>query len=230
LFSTLALTGAVGCGSHSSTPPPAQPLQKFTQTIPATLVTFEMIPVPAGEKTGAFWIGKTEVTWDEFDIWAFSMDLSDKDKAAGVDAESRPSQPYGAPDRGFGHQGYAALGMTHEAAIQYCKWLSRKTGRTYRLPSEAEWQHACRGGEAPAQQPPTSDLGWTHENSNEQTHPVATSRPNQLGIYDLCGNVAEWCEAADGSYVVRGGSFVDSIADAGCAVRRISRRLRQVIL
>jgi formylglycine-generating enzyme required for sulfatase activity len=178
-----------------------------------------MIPVTGDARVKTLWIGKTEVTWDEFDIWAFRLDLSDKEKAAGVDAESRPSQPYGAPDRGFGHQGYPALAMTHEATEEYCKWLSQKTGHKYRLPSEAEWEMACHAERATS----LAESAWFKDNSEEKTHPVATKQPNAFGIYDMAGNVAEWCKAADGSHVVRGGSFVDSIDEVGCAARKSKR-------
>src|SRR5207248_124870 len=182
---------------------------------------FQMIPVSGSGVIKALWIGRTEVTWDEFDIWAFSLDLSDKEKALGVDAESRPSHPYGAPDRGFGHQGYPALAMTHEAAEEYCKWLSRNTGRKYRLPTEAEWEYACRDASADQS---TAEFAWFIGNAEEKTHAVASKRANARGIFDMAGNVAEWCRAADGSYVIRGGSFVDSIDQIGCAARKLEAR------
>ena len=214
----LALLATLSCLSR--TPPRRTPaLKRFTEKIPGTLVSFDMISIADNASIKPFWIGKTEVTWDEFDIWAFSLDLSETEKAAGVDAESRPSHPYGAPDRGFGHQGYPALAMTHEAAQEYCKWLSHKTGHKYRLPSEAEWERACRaGGEQNLR-----EMAWFKNNSEDKTHAVATRQPNSLGIYDLAGNVEEWCRAADGSYVVRGGSFVEPIEKIGCTARVAQR-------
>src|SRR5262249_11262535 len=86
------------------------------ETIPGTLVQFWMLHVPGGTivtraaggrraavKVAPFRLGKTEVTWDEYDIYAFRLDQTEEQKAQGVDAVSRPSKPYGAPDRGFGH-------------------------------------------------------------------------------------------------------------------------------
>lgn len=204
----------------------------FEQAIPGTLVKFEMRPVPGGrlrmadlDKPGAmreveikpFWMGKTEVTWDEFDIYVFRFDLSEEQKAAGVDAASRPSKPYGAPDRGFGHQGYPALAMTYSAAEGYCKWLSQKTGRKYRLPTEAEWEWAARAGGPPV---PGNDkalldkVSWHWDNANDKTHPVGSKAANAWGLHDLLGNVAEWCVGmgADKAPVVRGGSFDDTAA------------------
>src|SRR5947209_740660 len=84
----------------------------YDEKIPGTLVTFSMIGLPAAKvqvhplaggvkevEIKKIWIGKTEVTWDEYDIFAFQMDLTEQEKAKGVDANSRPSKPYGAPDR-----------------------------------------------------------------------------------------------------------------------------------
>jgi formylglycine-generating enzyme required for sulfatase activity len=192
-------------------------METFSERIHGSLVSFEMIPVPGNGKIKPFWIGKTEVTWDEFDIWAFRLDQTDKEKAAGIDAESRPSQPYGAPDRGFGHQGFPAIAMTHEAAEEYCRWLSRKTGHHYRLPTDAEWEIACRDVGVKAS---LESLAWFSENAEEKTHAVATKQPNALGICDMAGNVAEWCTTAAGKFVVRGGSFVDSIDQIGCGARK----------
>src|SRR5207302_394739 len=112
----------------------------YRDSIPGTLVRFEMMPVPGDPP---LWIGKTEVTWDEYDVWAFRLDLTPQERSSGVDATARPSRPYGAPDRGFGHQGYPALAMTYFAAQTYCAWLSAKTGKKYRLPTDAEWTRAA---------------------------------------------------------------------------------------
>jgi formylglycine-generating enzyme required for sulfatase activity len=199
------------------------------QEIAGTLVKFEMRPVPGGRFSMAdparpgtmrqvevkpFWIGKTEVTWDEYDIYVFRLDLSEEQKAGGVDATSRPSKPYGAPDRGFGHQGYAALGMTFGAAESYCRWLSARTGRKYRLPTEAEWEYACRAGAStvPGNNKTLLDkIAWYWDNADDKTHAVAGKASNVFGIHDMLGNVAEWCAGmgAEGAPVVRGGSFND---------------------
>jgi formylglycine-generating enzyme required for sulfatase activity len=225
----LTACGVVGCESASpptassaTAPAPAAASAKlaaYTEKIPGTLVSFDMIPMGGGTTMQSFWIGKTEVTWDEFDIWAFSLDIPEKDRAAGVDAESRPSKPYGAPDRGYGHQGYPAMSMTHEAAETYCMWLSAKTGKKYRLPTEAEWRLACRAG-ADFDKSRADVVAWFADNSQEKTHPVASKQANAFGLFDTAGNVAEWCVAADGKYVACGGSFVSSIDDIGCAARR----------
>ena len=88
-----------------------------------------------------FHIGRTEVTWDMYDVFALGLDVA-KEKTS-ADAVARPSQPYGAPDYGWGHAGFPAISVTRDAAEAFCKWLSTKTGRVYRLPTEAEWTHAA---------------------------------------------------------------------------------------
>ncbi len=59
-------------------------------------------------------MSKTEVTWDAYDVFAFKLDMTEEQRAKGVDAASRPSNPYGAPDRGMGHQGYPAVSLTYK--------------------------------------------------------------------------------------------------------------------
>src|SRR2546430_15886149 len=115
-----------------------------------------MIPVPGGTVTldsptgprvvvvAPFWIGKTEVTWDEYDVWVYRLDLAAAAPAGSdsADATARPSRPYGAPDRGFGHRGYPALPMTAAAALAYCACLAAKTGQHSRLPQGRPWTPA----------------------------------------------------------------------------------------
>jgi formylglycine-generating enzyme required for sulfatase activity len=196
--------------ARAEAPATTQP-SAYTESIPGTLVTFEMIPV-SGAGPKPLWIGKTELTWDAFDVWAFQLDLSEKDKAAGVDAKSRPSKPYGAPDRGFGHRGYPAIGMTSTAAQAYCDWLSKKTGKKYRLPTVQEWQLACRAAEAK----PDAELkrvAWFWDNADGKTHPVGKLQSNPIGLHDMLGNVAEWAMTANGDSVVCGGSYNDDPDD-----------------
>lgn len=227
-----------------------QDLEPYTESLEGTLVKFEMVPVPGGtyeyadpENGGAivaieikpFWIGKTEVTWDEYDVYMLRLD--DPNVAGGSDAQgsatettdadgiSRPSKPYGAPDLGFGHQGFAAMHLTYHAAVNYCKWLSHKTGKKYRLPTEAEWEYACRAGQLPAG--PIEDktlldrIAWYFENAENKTHKVATKEPNAWGIYDMLGNVAEWCTVPDRKPALRGGSYQEEASDVHPGARRL---------
>ena len=210
-------------------PPAPKPLKPYTESIQGTLVKFDMVPVPGGSYTitnpdtgrsqkvaiKPFYIGKMEVTWDEYDVYLNKLDAPDSAGTGGADAVSRPSRPYGVPDRGFGHQGYPVISIAYNAAQEYCKWLSAKTGRKYRLPTEAEWEYACRAGSLPAG--PIRDralldrLAWHSENSEASTHPVGTKQPNAWGIHDMLGNAAEWCQPMDNEEpVVRGGCYSDS--------------------
>ena len=197
---------------------PAAPPQVVRETIPGTVVAFEMVRVPGGTVSvdGAtvavepFLIGRHEVTWDMYDLFAL-------DKAAGdVDATSRPSQPYGAPDYGWGHNGYPAISVTREAAEAFCAWLTKRTGRTYRLPTEAEWAHAASLAAAGAS---PDALAWHQGNARGTTHPVGRRKPDALGLFDLFGNAAEWVNAGADARVTRGGSFRDPAASMGPAAR-----------
>ena len=90
-------------------------------------------------------------------------------------------------------------------AKEFCKWLSRKTGNTFRLPTEAEWEYAARGGDKSkgckyAGSNSISDVAWWYRNSGDNTHPVKMKKANALGLYDMSGNVCEWCEDWYGSY------------------------------
>src|SRR6185295_4387517 len=93
---------------------------------------------------------------------------------------------------------YPAISMTQHAANKYCEWLSAKTGKNYRLPTEAEWEWACRAGTTTAYSfgDDASKLGeyaWFTPNSEEKPQPVGKKKPNPWGIHDMHGNVTEWC-------------------------------------
>ncbi|HSC27281.1 MAG TPA: SUMF1/EgtB/PvdO family nonheme iron enzyme [Vicinamibacterales bacterium] len=199
----------------------------YRESIPGTLVTFEMALVPGGTvvvdsatlTVEPFHIGRTEVTWDMYDVFALGLD---KPKArGGSDAIARPSEPYGAPDRGWGHAGYPAISIARGGAEAFCAWLSAVTGKAYRLPTEAEWLHAARlaadGADLTADG--RNALAWHRGNSSGKTHPVGTRAADALGLFDLFGNAAEWIATSDGAPVVRGGSFGDPAAAVGPEAR-----------
>lgn len=190
----------------------------YIQSIKGTDLSFEMIHVPGGtfqmgDASGAsdeqpvhtveldpFWIGKHEVTWDLFEPFLYKdyeQSLNQQPLDDEVDAVTRPSKPYLDMTFGMGKKGYPALAMTQYAAIQFCKWLYIRTGTFYRLPTEAEWEYACRAGSQQAygfgaDSTQLADYAWYAGNSEEKTHPVGKKQPNAWGIYDMHGNVAEW--------------------------------------
>ena len=203
--------------AHPESRPTAAALPAaFEQTIPGATATLHMRPVPpvaAGKP--AFFMSASEITWDVYDAFALRLD-EPENKAA--DAITRPSKPYIPPDYGFGHSGYAAMSITFEAACRFCDWLSKKTGRRYRLPTEAEWEHAARAGAVTAWccgDDPAAlvDYAWFGANAEDVTRPVCSKKPNAWGFYDLHGNVAEWCTTADLQATTCGGSFRDDPAD-----------------
>jgi formylglycine-generating enzyme required for sulfatase activity len=122
---------------------------------------------------------------------------------------------------------------------EFCQKLSRKEGATYRLPTEAEWEYACRAGTThpPAAGPDLADLAWYADNSDGTTRAVGQKRPNAWGLHDLLGNVAEWTLDVYGPYppveeekdpkgpatgttrVVRGGSWRGFPPALRCAAR-----------
>jgi len=119
-------------------------------------------------------------------------------KAADVDAITGPTPVFGDVTMGYSKK-HPAIGGTWHNAVTFCKWLSKKTGKQYRLPTEAEWEYACRAGAKTAYSfgdtPDPRQLvnaGWYKLNSGHEPHEVATRKPNAWGLYDMTGNVREW--------------------------------------
>jgi formylglycine-generating enzyme required for sulfatase activity len=248
-------------------------MKNYSVTIPGTQVAFEMIAIkggdftmgsPAGEadrkdeegpphkvKIDPFWMGKCEVTWNEYELFMYPEDTSKQigDKADKlVDAVSRPTKPYVEMSFGMGKDGFPAISMTQHAANKYCQWISAKTGHFYRLPTEAEWEYACRAGTTTAYHfgddpGPLKEHGWYVDNSDFKYQKVGKKKPNPWGLHDMHGNVAEWCldhyepgydalqkalaagqtwvrQSAPYPQVVRGGSWDDDAPLLRSAARR----------
>lgn len=189
----------------------------YHQQISGTKLSFEMLPIPAGKfemgsskgnadeqpvhmvKLDPFWMSTFEITWDLYEPFVYE----DFEKASSVavseqvDAVTRPTKPYLDMTFGMGKENHPALAMTHYNAIQFCKWLYAHTGIFYRLPTEAEWEHACRAGSKSEYSfgdnpEKLGDYAWYKDNSEDKTHPVGSKKPNAWGLYDMHGNVAEW--------------------------------------
>ena len=207
----------------------AEPIQGNSRTYTAKGVTFTMIKVPGGTFTmgatdeqgnyvnndefpllsvtlSSYWIGQTEVTQE---LWTAVMG-------------SNPSNNSG--------DNLPVESVSWEDCQKFIAKLNELTGETFRLPTEAEWEYAARGGRSGgtmyAGSNDISSVAWYCDNSSDQTHQVGTKAANRLGIYDMSGNVWEWCQdeygsydaaaqtnpqgPADGSYrVMRGGSWFD---------------------
>ncbi|MDP7008605.1 MAG: SUMF1/EgtB/PvdO family nonheme iron enzyme [Phycisphaerales bacterium] len=173
----------------------------FTETLKNFDITFTMIPVQT--ETSVFWIAQTEVSWDLYDTF-LNIVNSPENIREGVDAITGPTPAYALVDRGFGRNGYPAISMSVKAAESFCQWLSKTTSRTYQIPTIEQWAAANVGG----------GTSWHKENAENTTHPLGTSKPNTLGIFDLLGNVGEWVSTQDGPRVV-GGSFRTPLEELG---------------
>ncbi|MEL6696244.1 MAG: formylglycine-generating enzyme family protein [Bacteroidota bacterium] len=169
-----------------------------------------------------FYLAETEVTFAQYDYFC---------EATG---RVKPN------DAGWGRGNRPVINVTWDDAQAYCQWVSDQTGLKYRLPTEAEWEYAAGGGvinrtiyAGTNRTRKLDDFAWHRDNSNSTTHPVGLKKPNALGLYDMSGNVYEWCQdwyvnypssaqtnptgPFSGSYkVVRGGSWI--YLDSDCRV------------
>ena len=244
--------------------------ENFTEQIPGTTVTINMIAINGGTfKMGSdkkepfhreeeapvrdvtissFFMSEVQVTWDQY--WSFFGQTMSEGRTPpetiyanntrpDLDAVSGPTPPYGSPDQGWGAGSLPAITMTHYAAQTFCQWLSLKTGKKYRLPTEAEWEYAARGGtESPyffegnpkdfsdqgfmrkfidAKTEVISDYAFYRKNSNNRTHEPDNVKPNPFGLKNMYGNVWEYCldKYSDQAYSNTSLSVTDPIETEG---------------
>lgn len=192
----------------------------YQQPIPGSELSIEMVPIPAGVFTmgsdlntdeqplheveiSSFYMSKYEVTWELYELYLqrqidHQPTPPDNDLITiDVDAVSAATKPYLDMSYGMGKKGFPVTNVTQYAAATFCKWLSAKTDRFYRLPTEAEWEYACRAGSTTIYSfgDDVSKLGaygWYYGNSDEKYHKVGQKKSNDWGLYDMHGNVAEW--------------------------------------
>jgi formylglycine-generating enzyme required for sulfatase activity len=191
--------------------------KEYEQPVPGSSFKTKMVPIGGGsfmmgssdkEKNrkadegpqrkvniSPFWMAAYEVTRDEFDVFYKDETISQNSE---VDAVTRPSQQYIDFSGGMGKEGgYPVNSLSQYAALMYCKWLYSKTGIFYRLPTEAEWEYACRAGTNTAYffGNDAKDLpayAWYKNNSNDKFEKTGQKKPNAWGLYDMLGNVMEW--------------------------------------
>jgi formylglycine-generating enzyme required for sulfatase activity len=221
-------------------------LKNFTEHIPNSPVSFNMIALQGGKfKMGSpvsepfrkddegpvrevelspFFMAEIEVSWDEYLAFYVQTAAEGRStdteglrtkKESATDAISGATPPYGQPDQGWGLGKRPAISFSFHAAETYCKWLSKATGKTYRLPTEAEWEYACRGGSAdpyffPGDPKKFEKSGIRAKLSKNDTSVINTYiiykgnsptktqlpdrvKPNPFGLKNMAGNVAEFC-------------------------------------
>ncbi|MBI1344393.1 MAG: SUMF1/EgtB/PvdO family nonheme iron enzyme [Terrimonas sp.] len=241
----------------------------YTLSIPGSGLQYKMIAVKGGLFTmgspddekgrnndegpqrkfsiSPFWMGAYEVTHDEFDVFYNDVTVSQNSQ---TDAITRPSAQYVDLSWGMGKSGgYPVNSMQQKTALMYCRWLYRKTGIFYRLPTEAEWEYACRAGTRDAYYfggdvHALDKYAWFRDNSQEAYHKTGQLLPNAWGFYDMLGNVAEWVlDQYDEKYyeqmkdmtsdplleptsrnprLLKGGGYTDVATDLRCASRKPS--------
>ncbi len=197
------------------------PLAPYTETLPNSVVSINMVPIPGGTVTlggkqievKPFWMATTDTPWEAFDVFIASGPPSKPydQTVFAPDAIARPSKSYILPDLGWGHHGYPAINLSFTSCEMFCRWMAASTKKKYRLPTEAEWELACRaGGDWKVSSSDLDKVAWYAANSKGVTHPVASKQPNKFGLYDMLGNVGQWATDMDGKQILCGASYSDA--------------------
>ena len=242
----------------------AQDFKAYDQSIPGTATTFRMAAIPAGKfKIGSpisergrgsdegpqkeielarFWMGAKEITFAEWDLYFKDVTLP---QGKTIDGVTRATPQYIDLTWGMGRDGkHPANSMSLTAAVMYCKWLYSKTGIFFRLPTEAEWEFACRAGSDKAypfgnDAQSLKEYGFFKENSDSKFQHVGQLKPNAWRLYDMLGNLSEWTiDQYDAGYynaiagknpitvpgarypkTAKGGSYLDESTELRCANR-----------
>ncbi len=240
----------------------AQDFKSYEQSIAGTTIKFKMAAVAGGKfkmgsppseknreadelqkevEVSSFWMGTHEVTFAEWDAYFKDNNLP---QSKIIDGVTRATPQYIDLTWGMGRDGnHPSNSMSQLAAVMYCKWLYSKTGIFFRLPTEAEWEFACKGGSTgkalASDAASLKEYGYFKDNSAGKFHHVGEKKPNALGLYDLVGNLSEWtldqydlsgyqklslkdplaAPASKYPRVSRGGSYLDEAKELRCANR-----------
>jgi formylglycine-generating enzyme required for sulfatase activity len=203
----------------------------ITDFIRKMLFKIEWVKIPAGKfqmgdsaqgvhtvTLDSFYMSKTLVTFHQYDLFC---------------EETGREKP---GDEGWGRGDRPVIYVSWNDANDFCKWLSAKIGEYVHLPTEAQWEYACRAGTTGDRYGKLDEIAWYKDNSDGKTHPVAQKKPNAFGFYDMLGNAGEWCNDFYGKYpkkavvnptgpkdgtnrVLRGGSWFDYGRDCRSAFR-----------
>ncbi|CAN5570335.1 formylglycine-generating enzyme family protein [soil metagenome] len=235
-----------------------QDSKTYDQKLSST-VNFKMVGIPGGKfqigsksmladadespvteiELSPFWMSEHEVTFEEWDLYFNDASLP---QSKIIDGVTRATPQYIDLTWGMGRDAkHPVNSMSQQATMMYCKWLYSKTGFFYRLPTEAEWEHACKAGTNPVTLEPEKlkANGYFKDNADAKFHHVKEKQPNAWGLYDMLGNLSEWTiDQYDPAYyttikkddpittpgaknprTTRGGSYLDNATQLRCSNR-----------